>query len=299
VKERGYQVMSSEEIESFLFRYRIRNTGMLSRMYLSALRQEFAVGLVMVGSVDLFYESEENPQWGLSSRILSTESGAIRWAESTGFTGDDFTGMLGLGTIRSGEQLAEEVIQALLRDLPRAGDSFPVPEPSSPSTDAIYRSPVLDSDPPQRVAVLPFKNFSERKGAGRILTDVFTTALFQHGGFEVVEPGEVGEALLALKAPTYGTIDFEGLAEVRKRVGVDAVIVGTVYTYNEGIKRTETTAPEVALDARMLDAKSGRILWYASHGNSGDDYQTVLDFGKIRSMVPLAREVINEMLESL
>lgn len=299
LREKGYWMVSRERLEAFLFRNRIRNTGMLSRKHVNSLRKEFGVELAMVGSVDLFHESEENPQWGLSSRILSTKDGRIRWAHSAGLTGDDFTGIFGLGTIRSSDRLAEEVVNVLLRDLPPAGDPFPIPERARSSGTAVYRSPVLDSTPPRRVAVLPFENGSDRRGAGRILTDVFTTALFQHGSFEVMDPGEVSEALTALKATPYGLIDFATLAGLRTRIGVDAVILGTVYTYNEGLKRGATTAPDVSLDARMLDAESGRILWYVTRGKSGDDYQVVLRFGVIRSMVPLAFRVVTEMLESL
>lgn len=306
LRDKGYNIVTPDKLEPFLFRNRIRNTGMLSRRHLSALRQEFAVDLAMVGSIDLFHESEENPQWGLSSRVLSAESGKVLWAGSAGLTGDDFTGILGLGTIRSGERLAEEVVKLLVKSLPPTGKGFPAAAPAgSPfirltgSAEAGYRSPALESEPPRRIAVLPFENASERKGASRILTDVFTTALFQHGGFEVIEPGEVAEALVALNAVAFGAIDFESLAGLRERIGVDAVILGTVYSYNEGFRRIQTTAPEVDLDVRMLDAESGRILWVAARGKSGDDYQTVLDFGKIRSMVPLALKVISEMLESL
>lgn len=305
VREKGYQIVGREELERFLARRRIRNTGMLSRRHLTALRQEFGVRLAMVGSVDLFSDSGENPQWGLSSRILSTEDGGILWAKSAGLTGADFTTVLGLGTIRSGERLGQEVVKRLLRGLPPAGSRFTVPEAGrSPGFrlfgfKAGYRSPLLDSKPPKRVAVLPFENASERRGAGRILTDIFTTALFQHGRFQVLEPGEVSEALIALRAAPYGAIDFDTLAGLRKRTGVDGVILGTVYTYNEGLKRGATTSPEVALDARMLHTEGGRILWHASHSGSGEDYQVVLDFGTIRSMIPLALKVVREMLESL
>lgn len=306
LRDKGYNLVTREKLEPFLSQNRIRSTGMLSRRHLSGLRKEFGVDMAVVGTVDLFYESEENPQWGLSARILSSEKGKILWAESSGLTGDDFTGMLGLGTIRSGERLAEEVVELLLRSVPPAGQPFPVPDLTARpflrlagGVEPGYRSHVLDSEPPRRIAVLPFENASERKGAGRILTDIFTTALFQHSGFEVIEPGEVAEALFTLKAAAFGAIDFESLVDFRQRTGVDAVILGTVYTYNEGFRRIQATAPEIELDVRMLDAGTGRILWFTIHGKSGDDYQTVLDFGKIRSMIPLAVRVVSEMLESL
>jgi len=323
VRERGYQTVSQDKIESFLSRNRIRNTGMMSRGQLTALRREFGVELALLGSVDLFYESADNPQWGISSRIVSTSEGNVLWAESIGRTGGDYTKMLGLGTITSGRELAREVVQILFQNLPPSGNSFAVPQEQkntnfsffgpgglycNPLSDTLfrlfrprggYRSPALDSAPRWRVAVTIFENVSERRGAGRILADVFTTALFHHGRFQIVDPGEANEALIALGRTPYGGMDIATLRDFKKRTGIDAVFMGTVYRYNEGLKREATTSPDIALDITMLDADSGKILWFAVGERSGEDCQIALDFGIIRSMVPLIRKAVGEMLETL
>ena len=305
LQDRGYRLVDPARLEAFLARNRIRDTGQLSRTQAAALGREFGVGVAMVGSVAIFNDSAENPQWGLSARFLATESGAIVWAGSVGLTGDDFTIALGLGTVTSSARLAEETATDLLRDLPRAGEPLRMPTggrgllPRLFSPKASYRSPALTSDPPKRVAVLLFENLSERKGAGRIVTDVFVTALARSGRFDVVEPGTVTEALVAAGAAPYGDIDFETLAAVRQRLEADAVILGTVFNYSEGLKRTATTSPEVAFDARMLDAETGRVLWVAERVRNGDDSQIALHFGKIRAVVPLVLRVADEMVETL
>lgn len=305
LEERGYRLIEPARLEPFLFSRRIRRTGMLSREHLEALRRDLGADLAMVGSVALFNDAPDNPQWGLSSRLLATADGAIVWAESVGLTGDDFTIALGLGTITSGERLGREVVKALLRTLPEDPLRVPAREPAGKpllpflAYQPGYRSPTLDTAPPTRVAVLPFENLSERKGAGRIVTDVFVTALANQGRFQVIEPGTVAEALVALQAAPYGAITFDILAGLRASINADAVVLGTVFDYNEGIKRAATTSPEVALDARMLDTQSGRILWFAAHARSGDDSQIVLHFGVIRAMVPLVLKVTRQMVGSL
>ncbi len=318
LRERGYEPVASDRLEPFLFHQQIRPTSQLSRRHLEAMRQELGARLAMVGSVGLFNDSPDNPQWGLSSRVLSTGEGAILWAESAGVTGEEFTVALGLGTITSGERLAAKVVAALLRDFPAAGSEFLVPAPRWPGAlqkvpipssvlgfvvpfgfKADYRSHTLDSDSPKRVAVLPFENRSERKGASRIVTDVFLSVLFQRGRFEVIEPGMVSEALVAMGATPFGAVDMETLEGLRQRVGAEAVIVGTVYGYSEGIKMRATTSPELEMDARMLDTTSGRILWSAAHGRKGDDYELFLEFGKARSAVSLVGRVAGEMLQTL
>jgi TolB-like protein len=316
--ERGYELVPPERLEPFLFRHQIRPTSMLSLRHVESMRQELGVRLAIVGSVGLYNDAPENPQWGLSARALSTENGAILWAQSAGVTGEEFRTILGLGTITSGERLAEKAVAALLRDVPRAGAAFAVPAPAWPGTlqrvpipssvlgfvipfgfKAGYRSPTLVSQAPKRVAVLPFENRSQRRGAARIVTDVFVTLLFQRGRFEVIEPGVVSDALLAMTATPFGTVDLETMTGLRARIAADAVIVGTVHNYSEGIKRGASTSPELEMDARMLDTESGRILWSAAHGRSGDDYELLLDFGKARSAVSLAAKVMREMLETL
>jgi TolB-like protein len=306
--ERGWQLAGQDQIEQFLFRHRIRNSGMLSRTGLEALRQELGVGLAVVGSVALYNDSTDNPQWGLCARVVSVTAGDIIWGEAVGATGGDFTTVLGLGTIRSVDRLAAEVVKRLLRHFPREGQPFAVPRPERDFPElhrlyfglrAGYVSPTLKTDPPRRIAVLPFENTSERKGAGRIVTDVFLTALVQRRGFEVIDPGVVLQALVATGAAPYGAIDLEMLTKVGKQVEADAVIIGSVLEYNEGLPRAASTSPEVALDARMLDVGTGRILWFAAHSRRGEDSQLLLEFGKIKAMVPLVLKVTREMVGTL
>jgi hypothetical protein len=146
--------------------------------------------------------------------------------------------------------------------------------------------------------VLPFENASERKGAAIIVTDVVVAHLVNRG-LRVIEPGEVADALVALEATPYGSIDSETLQGFRERTGADTVLLGTVHEYNEGIQRGGTTLPSVSLDVRMLDTQSGRIIWSAHHDGAGDDYRIVLDLGKIRSMIPLVNRVIQRVFSTL
>ena len=303
--DKGYQLIPLQKVEAFLATNRIRNTGMLSRAQLRNLKAEFSVDFVLLGSVDLFYEAADNPQCGLSSRVVSTTEGNIIWAESTGRTGGDYTGMLGLGTITSGIDLAREVVKLLFQTLPSPGT--PLAVSAEKKTIALrmfgpkggYRSAALDNSQGWRVGVTVFENASDRKGAGRILTDIFTTALVRQGRFQIIDPGEINEALIALGRTPYGGMDMAALKDFKNRTGIDAIFNGTVYRYNEGLKREATTSPEIALDVTMLDIESGKILWFATGERSGDDSQIVLDFGIIHSMVPLIRKAIADMLDTL
>jgi hypothetical protein len=97
VADLGYRVVGMAELEPVLARHRIRNTGQLSGGQPTLGRE--TASLALVGSVAIFNDSAENPQWGLASRLLETSTGAITWTRTAGLTGDDFTGALGLGVM--------------------------------------------------------------------------------------------------------------------------------------------------------------------------------------------------------
>ncbi len=304
LRQRGYEVVSPDSLEPFLFRQRIRATSKLNREHLVALGKEFDVSLALVGSIDLFADTPGNPQWGVSSRLLDTRSGMILWAGAAGFTGDDFTGFLGLGTVTSPDLLAARVVDALFRGLIRGdgGEATVKAVPSPRSRKAVrgvYRDPGLETEPPRRVAVLPFENGTERRGAALIVDDLWIVGLFWAGRFEVADAGVISEALQTLGLAPYGSIDLESLQRIGSRAGVDAVILGRVEDYNEGLRPGTSTSPSIALDARMLDTKTGKILWMGYHEAKGEESQIVLEFGKIKSMVPLAMRVTLELAETM
>lgn len=301
LQERGYEVMAPETLEPFLAQRRIRTTGKLSREELAALGREFGVPWVLVGSIDLFADTAGNPQWGVSGRLLETESGRILWADAAGLTGEDFTGFLGLGTITSPEILADRTVQEFFRRL-RSPDGGMEPVKANRSrrlARRIFRDPLLDSDPPKRVAILPFENGTERRGAALIVDDLILVELRQAGRFDVADAGETQRVLRSLGVAPYGGIDLESLRRIGEAAGVDAVILGRVGDYNEGLRPGASTSPSVALDARMLETATGRILWMGFHEAQGEDSQIVLEFGKIKSMVPLAMKVIAEMIGTM
>lgn len=305
LRHKGYELLEREPLEAFLFEHRVRNTGMLSTRLARLLAERHGVQAILVGSIDLYRDLPDNPQLGLSARLVSPERG-ILWSLADGLTGDEFTTVFLVGTIRSPGVLAGKLAARAFEDLP--GPSNLTGERSrGPGAwrlfrggpRSVFRAASLADQQPVRVAVLPFENATERKGAAIITTDVLLAELARHTRFRPVELGDTVEALLELKAAPYGAIDVETLRGLREKTGAEAAILGTVQIYDEGIRRQATTSPEVGLDARMLDTRTGRILWMAYHEANGDDTQIALDFGRVRSMVPLLRKVIREMLDSL
>ena len=303
LRDRGYDIVEPKALESFLAQRRIRAPNKLSLEQLLALRDQFGAALALMGSIDLFADTAGNPQWGISARLRDIGSGQIVWADAAGFTGDDFTGFLGLGTITFPEQLAVKTVQRLFRNLPAEGMApdakRPVPSGPGKASRWVFRSPRLDTDPPKRIAVFPFENGTERRGAALIVDDLLTVGLFQAGRFQVEDPGEVYRGFQFLGFVPYGGIDLETLQVIRDNFGVDAVIVGRVEDYNEGLRPGVSASPSIALDARMLDVRTGEILWMGYHEARAEDSQIVLEFGMIKSMVPLGMKAIAELVATM
>jgi TolB-like protein len=148
------------------------------------------------------------------------------------------------------------------------------------------------------IAVLPFDNVSGHPDAGKKVVNLFLTELVRTEIFKMADMGEVENLLRSLRVRTIAEIDLPKLQAFKERLSVQAVIVGSVDEYELRQERSGAV-PIVAVNARMLDAQTGDILWAVSHTRDGDDWETVFGFGRIISLSRLAQIVISEVLESL
>lgn len=132
----------------------------------------------------------------------------------------------------------------------------------------VYVNPNTNFGFIKRVAVLPFENLSNDRFADKKVRDVFVTALLST---EVIDVPELGEVLKILESQGIATpqdMTAEVARAVGQMLGVQGLILGTVEEYT--INRTAAGSfPEIALTLRMLDAKTGNIIWSVSHTEKG------------------------------
>lgn len=141
------------------------------------------------------------------------------------------------------------------------------------------------------VAVLPFENLTNHQNAGMIASELVSTELYSLGLYRVVEASRVRNQLIAAK------VDVEKLAEstyaqdVGRTLGVDAVLVGSVteYGYQHGLREE----PVVGLNARLVRASDGSVLWASSQSQVGRGYFTR------DSVNNVAQRVVSRMLDGL
>lgn len=276
LESKGFRVLDEETLESFLLKERIRSTGYISREMARKLGKELNVEAVLVGSINTLYNGE-NPRVGFSARLINTLDGSIKWTSHAAATGEDFTWILGLGRVRSIERLTEKMINKLL-------DSFSM------------FPPYKERESTYRIAVMPFKNESKIKGAGMIATYMFVTELFKSKIFEPLPYGDVRNLIVELRVRSKGELDFKNIGSIAELSGVDGILVGTVEYYAE----EEGTIPPLAIiSARLIDARTGRILWYDGYQYRGDDGITIFDWGRLRSAENVAHEVVLKVVKEM
>lgn len=140
----------------------------------------------------------------------------------------------------------------------------------------------------QRVALLPFANAAALYGEGKQVRNPLTATVFTTGVVPEEAPRILTETLwkqLLARTSTHiippeqsvgeraGLISEAGVfserrlvAELGRRQGADAVLVGTLYRFRErvGLTYSADTPAAVTLDLQLLDTASGRVVWWRS-----------------------------------
>jgi len=274
--EKGFGVLDEETLERFMIKERIRSTGYISAEMARKMGKELDVSAVLIGSINTL-NSGKNPMAGFSARLIDTSDGTIIWTNHAAATGNDFTGILGLGTISGVVELSVKMIDKLF-------DSFSM-VPSYKEREATYR-----------IAVMPFKNKSDIKGAGMIATYMFITELFKTRVFEPISYGDVRDLVVALRVRSKGELDFKNIGSIEEASGVDGILVGTVEHYSEEMG---SIPPLALISARLIDARTGKILWYDGYQYRGDDGISIFDWGRLRSVENVAYIVVSKLVKEM
>lgn len=121
----------------------------------------------------------------------------------------------------------------------------------------------------QRVAVVPLENLTNFPQAGIIVGELVASELYRRQLFELTEGTALRKALGALDIELADLAEAFGAAELAARLGVDAVLVGSVseYGYQHGLHEE----PVVGINLRLVGA-DGKVRWAASHSTTGRGY---------------------------
>jgi len=162
-----------------------------------------------------------------------------------------------------------------------------------------YIHPTADLTYIKTVAIVPLKNLTQERGAEGKVRNAVAAEVLRRGVFDVVEFGEVDKVLREEGVKEKESVISKSIAErAGKRLNIQAFIVGAVEEYGM-LRAGSSSYPEVAASFKLIDAKSYKILWEATHSVKGT---TILDrlfgIGK-KSRSDLCRKLVGEMFDTL
>jgi len=150
----------------------------------------------------------------------------------------------------------------------------------------------------KKVAVLPFENHTKDDFAAARVRDLTITEILSLGLFDVVDKGVV-DSVLREEAIEPGTpIDLLTLKRLGQRLNVQAFVLGSVDLAGEN-RRGSFSYPELSVSMRLVEARTGLVLWRATGHGSG--YSTI---GRLfglasRDAHQVGVKVIRRMLETI
>lgn len=149
----------------------------------------------------------------------------------------------------------------------------------------VYVSP--GTLPIVKVAVLPFKAPTELIGLS--ISDMFVTELLRTGRYELVERGQMTGVLNETELALAGLSAAKAI-EIGSMLGAEGVVIGTVDEYSTVAVRGHAY-PVVGVSARLIDCKTGKIMWSIDLGKRAESKKTTLS--------QHARLVVHEMTAAL
>ncbi|NPA15985.1 MAG: hypothetical protein GXO44_05495 [Deferribacteres bacterium] len=150
----------------------------------------------------------------------------------------------------------------------------------------------------KRVAVLRFENHTRDKFAAERLRDIVANEILALGLFDVVDKSIVDVVLNEEVGKKEVSLDKGTMRRIAKRLGVQALVLGSVDDYRMESKGT-FSYPVVALTLRLVDGRSGEIIWSASASKTGYSFWGRLFGLKPKDIMEVSFELVHSMLKRL
>jgi TolB-like protein len=271
-------LVGPDETRDALRRLRLRNGEHAAATVLQRLGRELGARWLVSASLH-DADRRDAPSLTVSARVYSSQTGQLAWAGFQGESGLDRRKLLGLGTISSLEELAPLVVHDLLGGLPDALEA------------AGSRPTLPEAARLGAVAVVPFTGSTSLQATqnAETVTEAVRARLHADGA-RLVPPNELGEIIRNLQAGRWGGVTAEARAALVASAAADTILTGAVETYDLGGSESEPE-PLVTVALRLLDARTGRILWSGSEESEGWEHQGLFRRGRIYSRGALAARV--------
>ncbi len=143
------------------------------------------------------------------------------------------------------------------------------------------------------LAVVPFQNVCEDAQADRKILGILVTQLLSTGAFTVTEPAIVESVLSELRAR--GQLDAAQMRQVAEKTGVRLLLMGTVTEFGQA-RSSSNSAVTVAIDARLVDVGTSRILWAGMVNKTEKETEGFLIGGSTPSLSKVTQKVVQQLV---
>jgi polysaccharide biosynthesis protein PelC len=159
-------------------------------------------------------------------------------------------------------------------------------------------APPPGAAPPTPVAILPLEELSGRAGAAEKFTRIVFTELVARGGWDVVDPGQVDGVLALSRLRSTGVMSRAQVRLIADSLHVPYLLTGASMEYGR-VRTPDGEVPSVGLSLRLIEGRSGRVLWAEQRFRSGDDHETVFGWGRQDDPDRLAQLTVADLLTGL
>ncbi len=142
-----------------------------------------------------------------------------------------------------------------------------------------------------RIALLPFENLTDEREVIKHVIPAITYHL-ENKGIEVISGEGLNDFLCGKRVRSSGQVSRELAEALKKEFDVKAILTGSVLSFNADEN------PRFGVLVRLIDAYSGTILWAGYETAAGDDFETILGLGKIKSIYSLIPKVMENLFSS-
>jgi hypothetical protein len=146
-------------------------------------------------------------------------------------------------------------------------------------------------DPALKIAVFPFGNLSEDMDAQTAVMPAIRDRLAEMG-MELADKADVNRILFKDRVRDTAYVSLDVASELRDELGVGAVFLGCIVSFVQG------DSPQIGLTARLIDTRTGRILWANYASATGIEFAGILGLGQIRSIDRLMPKAVDRLLGS-
>ncbi len=155
--------------------------------------------------------------------------------------------------------------------------------------------------PVPRLAMMPLENLSDTVQAGKKIGDIFLVEFLHFKNISLVEPGNVEVALAEERVRNTNIMPLKTIRALAEKMDVDIIMIGTVMAFEmkQSVRGGAGSIPLISLSIRVLDVKTGNIVWAVNAIRKGDDTEKLFGFGKIYSIDRLAKIMGKEIADEL